>query len=191
MADTDGAQNGLGRLFLAGLDAGEQVVDLLVLVALEGEQLIANTTNDQRLLTFEPAEPVPMPGTEWGLAFWWQADREQWSPVVPASATTITFGEGGEASGSGGCNNYTASYEGDLQIEKVMEATDTYAELPTLTLGPVSAQQVECAEPEGIMEQEQGYFAELGSGAYYFKLGGMLMMLDAEGAPLLVFGARN
>ena len=158
---------------------------------LEGEQLIANTVDDQRLLTHSAATPVPMPDTEWGLSFWWYADREEWAPVVPASATTITFGEGGEASGSGGCNNYTVSYEGDLQVEKVMEATDTYAELPTLTLEPVAAQLAECAEPEGIMDQEQGYFTALGSVAYYFKLGGMLMMLDAEGTPLLVFGARN
>jgi heat shock protein HslJ len=158
---------------------------------LEGEQLIANTAGEQRLLTFNPAKPVPMPGTEWGLGFWWQADREQWNPVVPFSTTTITFRAEGEASGSGGCNNYTVSYEGDLQIEKVMEATDTYAELPTLTFGPVAAQLVECAEPEGIMDQEQGYFTALGSVAYYFKLGGMLMMLDAEGAPLLMFAARD
>lgn len=158
---------------------------------LDGEQLIANTTNNQRLLTFNPAAPVPMPGTEWGLSFWWQADREQWKPVVPTSATNIAFGEGGEASGSGGCNNYTVSYEGDPQIEKVMEATDTYAELPTLTFGPVAAQQAACEEPDGIMDQEQGYFTALGSVAYYFKLGGMLMMLDAEGTPLLMFGARN
>jgi heat shock protein HslJ len=158
---------------------------------LEGGQLIANTVNDQRLLTYNPAKPVPMPGTEWVLGFWWQADRKQWMPVVPTSMTTISFGGEGEASGSGGCNNYTVSYTGDLQIEKVMEATDTYAELPTLTFGPVSAQFVACAEPEGIMDQEQGYFTVLSSVAYYFKLGGMLMMLDAKGAPLLVLGARN
>ncbi len=158
---------------------------------LEGEQLIANTVEDQRLLTHNTATPVPMPGTEWGLALWWQADREEWRPAGPASATTITFGEGGEASGSGGCNNYTVSYEGDLQIEKVMEATDTYAELPTLTFEPVAAELEVCDEPEGIMDQEQAYFTALGSVAYYFKLGSMLMMLDADGNPLLMFGARN
>jgi heat shock protein HslJ len=157
---------------------------------LEGEQLIANTVDDQRLLTYNPAKPVPMPGTEWGLGFWWIEDRKQWMAVIPTSMTTIIFGEEGQASGSGGCNNYTVSYEGDLQIEKVMEATDTYAELPTLTFGPISAQFVSCAEPEGIMDQEQGYFTVLSSVAYYFKLGGMLMMLDAKGSPLLVFGAR-
>ncbi len=157
---------------------------------LEGEQLIANTVDDQRLLTYNPATPVPMPGTEWELKFWWSADREQWKPVVLTSMTTITFGEEGEASGSGGCNNYTVSYEGDLQIEKVMEATDTYAELPTLTFGPIASQMAACPEPEGIMDQEQAYFVSLSSVAYYFKLGGMMLMLDADGTPLLMFAAR-
>ena len=72
-----------------------------------------------------------------------------------------------------------------------MEATDTYAELPVLTFGPITAQMAECTEPDGIMDQEQGYFTALDSVAYYFKLGGMQMMLDAEGTPLLLFGARN
>ena len=158
---------------------------------LEGEQLIGNTVEDQRLLTHNAGKPVPMPGTEWGLAFWWRADSEQWGPVIPAAMTRITFGEEGEASGSGGCSDYTVGYEGDLQIEKVMEATDTYAELPTLTFEPVAAELEMCEEPEGIMDQEQGYFTALGSVAYYFKLGTMLMMLDADGNPLLMFGASN
>ncbi len=159
--------------------------------SIEGEQLIANTVEDQRMLTFNPATPVPMPGTEWELKLWWLADREQWNPVIPRSMTTITFGEDGEASGLGGCNRYKVSFTGDLQIEKVMEATDTYAELPTLTFGPVAAQMAACAEPEGIMDQEQGFFISLNSVAYYFKLGGMMLMLDAEGTPLLMFAARN
>ncbi len=158
---------------------------------IEGEQFIANTVDDQRLLTYDPAKPVPMLGPLWELKFWWQADRENWAPVVPTVATTISFVEGGEASGSGGCNNYTVTYEGDLQIEKVMEATDTYAELPTLTFGPVAAQMAECAEPEGIMDQEQGFFTSLSSVAYYFKMGGMMMMVDAEGMPVLMFAAAN
>ena len=61
------------------------------------------------------------------------------------SGTYIIFSEDGAASGSGGCNNYTVSYEGDLQIEKVMESTATYAELPALTFGPIAAQMAECA----------------------------------------------
>jgi len=158
---------------------------------LEGEQLITNAAMDQRLLTYNPAKPVPMLGTAWRLELWWRTDLRLWDAVVPEVMTTITFGEAGEASGSGGCNNYTVSYEGDLQVEKVIEATATYAELPTLTFGPVAAQLATCAEPEGIMDQEQAYFTALGSVAYYFKLGGMLMMLDAEGVPLLMFSGGN
>lgn len=156
----------------------------------DGEQLIASTVEDQRLLTFQAAKPIPMPGTTWELKFW-SPDGEAWSPVVPLSATTITFGPDAEAGGSGGCNDYTVTYTGDLQIEKVLEATDTYAELPALSFGPVSAQMAACSEPEGIMEQEQSYFVALNTVAYYFKLGGVLMLLDAEGAPLLVFAARS
>jgi heat shock protein HslJ len=159
--------------------------------ALEGENLIENTVDDQRLLTLKPAPVVPMPSTVWELKFWWSEDREQWAPIVPASMTTITFDAEGQATGFGGCNDFTVTYEGDLQIEKVMEATDTYAELPTLTFGSITAQPVTCEEPEGIMEQEQGFYAALGSVAYYFKLGGMLLMVDAEGTPVMLLGARS
>jgi hypothetical protein len=41
------------------------------------------------------------------------------------------------------------------------------------------------------MNQEQAYLNTLGSVAYYAKLGGILMMLDAEGTPLLMFSARS
>lgn len=158
---------------------------------MEGEQLLAFTVEDQQMLTLNPAQPIPEVGTEWELKFWWHADSERWIPVIPLSTSTITFSEGGEASGSGGCNNYTTSYEGELQIEKVMEATEDYAELPALSLGPVASQMVECTEPEGIMDQELNLFTSFTEVAYYFKLGGLMMMLDADGTPLLLFAARS
>lgn len=159
--------------------------------AMVGEQMVISTADDQPMLTLNPAQPVPMPGTEWELKLWWWAERSLWNSVIPFSTTTIKFGLDGEASGFGGCNNFTVPVEGDLQIEKVMEATDTYAELPTLDFGPITAEMTACTEPEGIMDQEQAFFVTLDSAAYYFKLGGMLMLLDEQGVPLLVFAARN
>jgi hypothetical protein len=44
--------------------------------------------------------------------------------------------------------------------------------------------------PGRLFDQGQGFFATLSFVAYHFKMGGMMMMVDAEGAPLLVFGAR-
>ena len=159
--------------------------------AREGEQLVISTTGNQQLLALSPAKPLPMFGTEWGVKLWWDAKQDQWYPIIPTSTTTIIFGKDGQASGSGGCNSYTVPYEGDLQIEKVLEATDTYAELPTLTFGPVAAQMMACDQPENIMEQEQAFFVTLGSTAYYFKLGGMLMLVNAEGTPLIVLAVNN
>lgn len=72
-----------------------------------------------------------------------------------------------------------------------MEATEDYAELPALSLGPVASQMVECTEPEGIMDQELNLFTSFTEVAYYFKLGGLMMMLDADGTPLLLFAARS
>lgn len=157
----------------------------------DGEQLTISTTGNQQLLTLSPASVLPMLGTQWDVKLWWDAKLDQWYPVIPTSTTTITFGKDGQAAGSGGCNNFTVSYEGDLQIEKVMEATDTYAELPALTFGPVSAQMAACTTPESIMEQEQAFFVALDSTAYYFKLGGMLLLLDAQGNPLIALAASS
>ena len=153
---------------------------------IEEDQLHSYTVDDQRMLTYDPALPVPILGPRWELKFWWSADRGAWVPVAPAVTTSIVFAEGGEASGSGGCNDYTVPFEGDLQIEMVMQATATSSELPALTFGPVAAQTAQCAEPDGIMEQEDGFFSWLGSVAYYFKMGGMLMLLDEEFEPLLL-----
>ncbi len=155
------------------------------------EQLIANTVDDQRMLTFSPGQPVPMPGTIWEVKFWWETEKEAWAPVVPGVASTLEFGAEGEAAGSGGCNDFTVTYEGDLQIEKVLEATDTYAELPTLTFGPITSAMTVCDEPDGIMEQEAGFFASLVPVAYYFKVGGVLFFLDAEGTPLLMLAGAQ
>ena len=132
-----------------------------------------------------------MLGTEWEVKVWYSGDLGKWYPVIPTSATTITFDTGGQAAGSGGCNAYTINYEGDLQIEKVMEATDTYAELPALTFGPVSTQMAACSDPPNIMEQEQAFFVALDSTAYYFKIGGMLLLLDAQGNQLVALAASS
>ncbi len=155
------------------------------------EQLVTYTVDDQRMLTFDPEMPVPILGPRWELKFWWHTEDERWLPVAPAVTSSITFAEGGEASGSGGCNEFTVSYEGDLQIEMVMSSTPENSELPALTFGQIEAATAECAEPDGIMEQEDGFFALLEEVAYYFKMGGMTMMMDADLEPLLVIAAAS
>jgi heat shock protein HslJ len=155
------------------------------------EQLATYTVDDQRMLTFDPEKPVPILGPRWELKFWWHTEDERWLPVAPAVTSSITFAEGVEASGSGGCNEYSVSYEGDLQIEMVMASTPENSELPALTFGQIEAASAECSEPDGIMEQEAGFFALLEEVAYYFKMGGITMMMDANHEPLLIFAAAS
>lgn len=157
----------------------------------EGEQLAVTTEGGGRILTFNAAPPMPMSGTMWDLKFWSLPEDEEWQPVIIGSATNIVFGAGGEASGLGGCNDYTAPYEGDLDAPTDLTAAAEYADLPTLTIGPISAQTAACSQPDGIMDQEQTFFTGLSAVAYYFKLGGTLLLLDADGNPLLIFAARG
>lgn len=159
--------------------------------AMEGEQLLQNTVDDQRLLTFNPAQVVPTPGTRWQLKFWMADESEDWGAAFPGSDSHITFGEDGQATGSGGCNDFTAPYTGDLQVEMVMASTPTSAELPSLTIGEITYDPETCDEPEGIMTQEQGFLAALSEVAQYYKLGGVLLLLDAEGEPIMLLGAAD
>lgn len=158
--------------------------------AITDDQLIESTVEDQRLLTLNPATLIPVPGTTWQLKFWW-SDDEEIAPALMQSNSYIVFGEDGTASGNGGCNDFTAEYTGDLQVVVAMQSGATEAELPALTIGPVTYDPTTCEEPENIMQQEQGFLAQLGEVAYYFRLGGMLLLLDAEQAPIMLLGGQD
>lgn len=159
--------------------------------AIADGKLIESTVEDQRLLTFNPAEVIPVPGTTWQLKFWWSEGAEEIAPAVPESNTFIVFGEDGTATGNGGCNDFSVAYTGDLQFVVAMQSGDTEAELPALTFGDVTYNPTTCDSPENIMQQEQGFLAQLGEVAYYFRLGGMLLLLDAEQAPIMMMGAQD
>ncbi len=157
---------------------------------MQGEQLIVDTSENQPLMTFRPAEHVPTMGTLWEVMLWWDDDEAFWTPLDPATDVTISFGEGNTASGSGGCNNYSVPFEGDLQAEAVLDSSATSADLPTLTFGTVTAEEMNCTTPEGVMQQEQDYFTLLSTIGAYLKLGETLLLLDAEGTPVLALAPQ-
>ena len=135
--------------------------------------LVLYSTDRQRLLTLSPMEPVPFRGTTWSLRFLW--DDEQWLPIIPGSAITIQF-EDENFSGSAGCNSYNGVYEekdGKLVMPDVVALTTK-----------------ECADPEGVMAQEQNYVTLLTSAVAYEKAGGMLLLLNEEDEPILIFSAE-
>lgn len=138
---------------------------------LKDGQLIAFTSEQQRLITFEAADPVPFEGTQWLLKF--LADDGNAVSVLPASAASAQF-EAGRLTGSGGCNGYEAPYTVDGGA---------------MTIGEISAGTSICSEPADLMEQEAYFFEMLRSVVAYEQVGGMLLLYDLAGAPVLVLGA--
>jgi heat shock protein HslJ len=139
---------------------------------MEGDKLVAYTVEDQRMLTFVPAQPVPFEGTTWELKFIY--DGKRWQPVIPGTTVTAQF-EGDQMSGSAGCNNYNAAVaiEGD-----------------TMTIGDAASTRKACTDPEGVMDQETTFLSMLPSVAGYTAAGHALALLDADGQAILLFGAE-
>jgi putative lipoprotein len=81
----------------------------------------------------------------------------------------VTF-ENGKVSGSAGCNTFNGSYTSDAS---------------TVQIGPLSTTRKACAEPAGIMDQENEFLKLMQAAATYSTANGMLTLNDANGAPIL------
>jgi heat shock protein HslJ len=103
---------------------------------------------------------------EAGLSLSWE--------ILPDTEIWAEF-EAGAIRGSGGCNDYGASYTGDGSSLAVTEVIRT---------------EMACLEPAGIMEQEQRYFdylADVASAQIY----GDQLWLEAEDGRALVLCPRE
>jgi heat shock protein HslJ len=96
-------------------------------------------------------------------------DGTNWT-LTTSPAITLQFADG-SATGSGGCNQYRATYT---------------ASGSSLTFGPTMATKRACADPEGN-RREAEYFDALTKVASYAISGDRLTLQDAAGATLLEF----
>ena len=96
-------------------------------------------------------------------------DGTRWT-LAGNSSITLAFADA-RATGSGGCNQYFASYS----------TSGT-----TLTLGPVGATKRACTE-EGRNRAEIAYFDALANATSYAIEGDRLTLRDAAGAVVLEF----
>ena len=88
--------------------------------------------------------------------------------VVAGVESTLILTEAGEALGSGGCNNFRASYSLDGG---------------TFRFGPIAATRRACPPPQ--MQQETAFFAALDATRAARVEDGALILLDTAGATLL------
>jgi heat shock protein HslJ len=93
--------------------------------------------------------------------------------LVADTNVTLEFGAEGRASGTAGCNRYTAGYTADRG---------------TLTFAPAAATRMMCAAP-GVMEQEQAFLQALTRVATMRMEGDRLELRAADGA--LMISARR
>ncbi len=116
---------------------------------------------------------LSLEGNLWGLESYAGNDG-QMVDVIPGSKVTAEFVDG-QINGSAGCNNYFGSYELSGN---------------SLTMsGPFGITEMFCAEPEGVMEQENQYLAALQSVTTYEIKADVLEMFDADGTRMVTYQA--
>ena len=92
--------------------------------------------------------------------------------VLPGTEVTARFGADGSLSGSGGCNNYNGGFMAFDQ---------------TLRISNLTSSKALCAEPEGIMEQENALMSLLTQAAKMKISAGQLEVFDRNDNRILVF----
>ena len=135
-------------------------------------QLDLMDANGQMVLNFAPLESKSLEGTNW-LAMSVNNGRQAVVSVQSGTEITALF-ENGQLSGSAGCNTYTASY--------TVDGNKIAITMPASTM-------MMCAEPEGLMEQEQAYLAALTQAATFQIREDRLEIRDATGALLVNYVA--
>lgn len=114
-------------------------------------------------------EELTLEGPTWLLETYVNLE-DQPTERLPETRVTITFADG-VVSGTGGCNNYSGSYEVDGS---------------NLTIGQPVSTMMACV-PDEILIQETAYFANLGNVASYEIIDGRLHLRDADGQSILIY----
>ena len=157
------------------------MVDVVMVDAFTAQDLARQTLGKLQLLnkrgkvllTYKPLTDKPLQGSDWALSVYFDNDGNQ-LPAITGVVVTANINNA-VISGNAGCNSYSA----DLQINESNLTVTT----------PVTTRK-ECAEPEGVMAQENQFLDNLVKTANYAIEGDTLVFRDKDGNPLLIFKAR-
>lgn len=114
-------------------------------------------------------------GMTWYLVVFHTASGRS-ADILPGTQITAYLDGSGKMSGSAGCNQYTAPYDG---------APDR------LTIGDAATTRMSCIAPAGIQSQEATYLSMLQRVSGYRIEGCVLTLLDGHGAPILTFSTMK
>jgi heat shock protein HslJ len=130
---------------------------------------------DRGVTVTEASTGLPLQGTTWFLESYFDGIGAIVG-LVPGTSITAVFDQGGQLSGSSGCNTYSANYTADGS---------------SISIGPPTGTQSSCAEPPGIMEQEASYLSVLPTATSYEISSSFLTIQDANGRVVLKYTARR
>jgi polar amino acid transport system substrate-binding protein len=116
---------------------------------------------EESVTVSDAAPENPLAGTSWAL-----------QEALEGTTITASFGGDGSLNGSAGCNSYSAQYIVSGQ---------------SLAITPPDSTQSLCAEPVGIMEQEDTYLSALSAAGSFRIEGGILVIQDSAGNPIMQF----
>ena len=121
----------------------------------------------------EPAREITLEGALWRLESY-LSDQGELVSVLPDTEIAAEF-EGGQVTGSAGCNSYFASYEVDGN---------------SLSVGMIGASAMYC-DPEARMTQEGNYLTALQSASSFAIADEELTIENADGEVVLTFSVLD
>ena len=126
------------------------------------------------VLEYTAIKPLALEGMIWQAA----GINNGRGGVVSTATTRLATAmfEDGKVSGHAGCNTFNASYE----------ITDD-----RISMGPAMTTRMHCAEPDGIMDQEQEYLAALSRARTYELTDNGLKLRDENGSLQVNFVAGD
>jgi heat shock protein HslJ len=151
------------------------VLNEAVRFEIEDEETLTLSDGDGNALVAYMAQSQALEGSSWDVISY-NNGRGGVTSVIIGTEITADFAEDGQLSGSSGCNTYTAPYESEGE---------------NVSMGlPVTTRQF-CAEPEGVMEQENEYLAALQTAATYRVEGNSMNIRTADGETVANFSRSS
>lgn len=122
-------------------------------------------TSPEGLLAFQQGSVIVGTGQS-GIVGGWRLVNLNGAAIIAGTEITAVFGDGGNLSGSSGCNSYSAAFQVNGS---------------SLAVGSLGGTQATCPNPTGIMEQEQLYRLVLGSATGFTVEGRQLSIRSSRG----------
>lgn len=122
----------------------------------------------------QPTPPPPVVTNPLANTRWSVVNYNNGSAIVtllPNTGISINFGADGQVSGNASCNSFSAGYSVNGNA---------------ISIGQPSSTQQFCPEPEGIMNQEASFLANLSSAANFSVNGNQLQVTSAAGQIVIV-----